>query len=302
MLVTPARRRRRVADGRVAAQPGRRASWPSTRRSRWPSFHAALADLTDADVIGSAYCIRALRGRRPLRWPRPASPPPGPRWPPAGVQLLVDFVPNHVAPDHPWLVDHPRALRAGSRRRPRPATRRRSSQVGDADRSPAVATRTSRRGRTSPSSTRSRPALRDAAAATLVDIGSQADGVRCDMAMLMLNDVFQRTWGGRAGAPPATEYWTDVIGRRARRPPRLPVRRRGLLGPGVGPPAARLRPLLRQAALRPAAARRRRGRCAVTSHADLDYQRGLLRFAREPRRAARRGRAGAGARARPPPW
>jgi hypothetical protein len=31
------------------------------------------------------------------------------------------------------------------------------------------------------------------------------------MAMLLLNDVFERTWGGRAGAKPATEYWTDVI-------------------------------------------------------------------------------------------
>src|SRR5262249_132289 len=24
-----------------------------------------------------------------------------------GVRLLVDFVPNHVAPDHPWLAEHP---------------------------------------------------------------------------------------------------------------------------------------------------------------------------------------------------
>ena len=46
------------------------------------------------------------------------------------------------------------------------------------------------------------PGLRDAAAETLIDIGNQADGVRCDMAMLLLNDVFQRTWGERAGAVP----------------------------------------------------------------------------------------------------
>ena len=55
------------------------------------------------------------------------------------------------------------------------------------------------------------PALRRAAIETLVDIGSLADGVRCDMAMLMLNDVFGRTWGERAGPMPDTEYWTDVI-------------------------------------------------------------------------------------------
>jgi hypothetical protein len=31
------------------------------------------------------------------------------------------------------------------------------------------------------------------------------------MAMLMLNDVFARTWGDRAGAPPEREYWSEVI-------------------------------------------------------------------------------------------
>jgi hypothetical protein len=31
------------------------------------------------------------------------------------------------------------------------------------------------------------------------------------MAMLMLTEVFTRTWGDRAGGPPLSEYWTDVI-------------------------------------------------------------------------------------------
>ena len=31
------------------------------------------------------------------------------------------------------------------------------------------------------------------------------------MAMLMLNPIFERTWGGRAGARPETEYWIDLI-------------------------------------------------------------------------------------------
>jgi hypothetical protein len=53
--------------------------------------------------------------------------------------------------------------------------------------------------------------LRRAAADTLVDIASQADGVRCDMAMLMLNEVFARTWGDRVGPPPEREYWTEMI-------------------------------------------------------------------------------------------
>jgi hypothetical protein len=31
------------------------------------------------------------------------------------------------------------------------------------------------------------------------------------MAMLLLNEIFERTWAARAGQRPATEYWTDVI-------------------------------------------------------------------------------------------
>ena len=45
----------------------------------------------------------------------------------------------------------------------------------------------------------------------LADIAGQCDGVRCDMAMLLLNSIFERTWGSRAGKKPATEYWRDVI-------------------------------------------------------------------------------------------
>ena len=46
---------------------------------------------------------------------------------------------------------------------------------------------------------------------TLADIAGQSDGVRCDMAMLLVNHVFERTWGGRAGERPATDYWSEVI-------------------------------------------------------------------------------------------
>ena len=55
------------------------------------------------------------------------------------------------------------------------------------------------------------PGLRQAVIGTLSDLADQCDGVRCDMAMLVINAVFERTWGNRAGAPPAAEYWVDVI-------------------------------------------------------------------------------------------
>ena len=46
---------------------------------------------------------------------------------------------------------------------------------------------------------------------TISNIADQCDGIRCDMAMLLLNPIFERTWGSRAGQRPATEYWIDVI-------------------------------------------------------------------------------------------
>ena len=55
------------------------------------------------------------------------------------------------------------------------------------------------------------PGLRQAVIETLSEIAGQCDGIRCDMAMLMLNAIFERTWGARAGAKPADDYWTTVI-------------------------------------------------------------------------------------------
>ena len=55
------------------------------------------------------------------------------------------------------------------------------------------------------------PGLRDAAVQTVGSIADQCDGVRCDMAMLMMNDVFTRTWGTRVGPAPDTEYWPTLI-------------------------------------------------------------------------------------------
>jgi hypothetical protein len=54
------------------------------------------------------------------------------------------------------------------------------------------------------------PELREAAAETVLAIAERCDGVRCDMAMLMTNQVFARTWGRE---PPATEYWPPLIER-----------------------------------------------------------------------------------------
>ena len=46
---------------------------------------------------------------------------------------------------------------------------------------------------------------------TLSDMAGQCDGIRCDMAMLLLNNIFERTWGERAGIKPGEDYWRALI-------------------------------------------------------------------------------------------
>lgn len=168
----------------------------------------ALPGMGPADVVGSPYCVRRyeaderLGGRAGLAAARAALAA-------RGLGLLLDFVPNHVAPDHPWATEHPAFFIQGD--------------AADLERAPTEFLRVGRavlaRGRD--------PyfapwgdvvqlnafdhGLRAAASATLLDLAAQCDGVRCDMAMLVMNDIFAQTWGERAGPPPATEYWAEVM-------------------------------------------------------------------------------------------
>ncbi|HEY5914046.1 MAG TPA: alpha-amylase, partial [Verrucomicrobiae bacterium] len=49
----------------------------------------------------------------------------------------------------------------------------------------------------------------------LLEIARSCDGVRCDMAMLVLNEVFRRTWAGFPGTRPVPEreFWDQAIGK-----------------------------------------------------------------------------------------
>jgi Alpha amylase, catalytic domain len=173
------------------------------------SFREALPDVTDTDVVGSPYCIRDytvaphLGGPKGLRSARKALRQ-------RGLQLILDFVPNHVGPDHPWTEAHPEYFVQGDE--------------GDLERDPASFVRVGGRvlanGRDPyfpawPDVVQLNafsPDLRAAVVETVGRVADQCDGVRCDMAMLMMNDVFERTWGGRGGARPADDYWPTVIG------------------------------------------------------------------------------------------
>ena len=173
------------------------------------SFGDLLPDLGPEDVIGSPYCVRRyvadpmFGGPGGLAAARAALAA-------RGVRLLLDYVPNHVAMDHPWVTSKPEAFVHGDEH--------------DAGTDPAawikVGGQVLAHGRDPyfPPWTdvvqlnAFAPALRDAAAQTLTDIAGQCDGVRCDMAMLMINRIFRQTWGDRAGPEPAGEFWPGLIG------------------------------------------------------------------------------------------
>jgi hypothetical protein len=147
-----------------------------------------------------------------------------------GLRLMLDIVPNHTGPDHPWVEDHPSTTSpapsgtwAG-----RPPTTSGSSARAESCSWPTGAIRTSRAGPTPCSSTTVNPATQEAMIGELVRIAGQCDGVRCDMAMLVLPDVFERTWSVTLAAVLAGG---DPAGAGASAG--LLLHGRGLLGPRV---------------------------------------------------------------------
>jgi hypothetical protein len=180
------------------------------------SFRDAVPDLERADVAGSPYCVRryvadaAFGGPDALAAARAALAE-------RGVRLILDYVPNHVAPDHPWVTSRPELFVAGGE----------DDIKADPGGWLAVAGNVLAHGRDPyfppwPDVVQLNafsPDLRAATAGTLADIASQCDGIRCDMAMLLTNQVFARTWGSRVGPEPSAEFWPEVLGQlRARHP------------------------------------------------------------------------------------
>lgn len=126
-----------------------------------------------------------------------------------GMKLILDFVPNHIALDHKWINSHPDYLIPGDEldllRSPRDFLQTREGIFCKA-RDPFFPPWQDVAQLNAYSS-----AYRKAAANELKQIGQLCDGVRCDMAMLMLNRVFSYTWQKRAGEAPSTEFWNDII-------------------------------------------------------------------------------------------
>ena len=207
-------------------QTGEAGRQVSLSRPEWQAeYRGLVADFTPDDVSGSPFAVQDYVVNRAFGGPR-ARARFRERLASRGVKLMLDFVPNHTAPDHPWAFEHPEYYVHGTE--------------DDLAREPQnyirVDTRGGRRvlahGRdpyfpgwpdTLQVNYRHR-GLREAMLGVLATIAGQCDGVRCDMAMLVLPEVIARTWGERSrpadgSAPVDDSFWTYAIpGVRKRRP------------------------------------------------------------------------------------
>ena len=171
-------------------------------------FKQTLPDLCDNDIAGSGFAIMDytvhpdLGGEASLSRLRS-------RLQKRNLKLMLDFVPNHMAPDHRWVKEHPDYFVPGTSedlvRNPKHYT---VIKQDDGDRVMAL-------GRDPffpgwPDTLQldySNPDTQEAMIKELLRIAVQCDGLRCDMAMLILPEVFEKTWGRK----PAS-FWPAATG------------------------------------------------------------------------------------------
>lgn len=177
-------------------------------------YKPVLPDLTEADVIGSAYAIGAYEvdpaagGRDGLATLRQQLAR-------RGIKLILDYVPNHVATDHPATVNH---LELFVHTNAETNARYRGMFYPVKDRHGHTHYIAHGRDPYFPSWIDTaqlnafHPAMREWTRHTLLDIAEQCDGVRCDMAMLLTNEVFVRTWGAHVKErAPEVDFWPSII-------------------------------------------------------------------------------------------
>ena len=196
-------------------QTGAAAQQVSRDNPEWRrEFQETLPDLSEEDIAGSGFAItgytvhQVLGGDAALARLRE-------RLRHRGLKLMLDFVPNHMGLGHPWIEEHPDYFIPGSEQdltsAPQNYTRvqrKQGDQIMAYGRDPYFSGW--------PDTLQlnyANPALQEAMIGELTRIADQCDGVRCDMAMLVLPEVFERTWGKRAPLfwPTATQQVRERV-------------------------------------------------------------------------------------------
>ncbi|MCB9638552.1 MAG: glycosidase [Myxococcales bacterium] len=177
------------------------------------AYTAALPDWTPQDIIGSPYAIgryevsSSLGGNKALSALRTQLHQ-------RGMRLILDFVPNHFSAHSPLLGDFPEAFVQG-----------RPQDLQDEPdlfyQPPHLPEAVFAHGRDpyfppwqdTAQVNYASPAAHHLMIEQLLRVQSLCDGVRCDMAMLCLRDVFRRVWGEKVSLQdmPQGEFWHEAI-------------------------------------------------------------------------------------------
>jgi glycosidase len=172
-------------------------------------FEETLPDLTNDDIAGSGFAITAYKVHQDLGGDSAVARLRG-RLRRLGMNLMLDFVCNHMAIDHPWVHEHPdylvRGIEEDLTRTPLNYFRSPSedaAQIFAYGRDPYFAGWAD-----TVQLNYGNPELQQAMIGELSRIANQCDGLRCDMAMLVLPEVFLRTWGIEA-----QPFWPAAIQR-----------------------------------------------------------------------------------------
>jgi hypothetical protein len=176
-----------------------------------PSYRAALPDLATDDIVGSPYAISSYEVS-PLLGGPDALTRFRERVARHGMRLMLDFVCNHTARDHRFVLERPEVYVQGCpedlERQPGHFFKTANGLVIACGRDPYfppwMDTAQINYGH---------PAGREAMKEKIRAIAKQCDGARCDMAMLVLPDIIERVWNGRLGRDWIRKsFWKEAIG------------------------------------------------------------------------------------------
>ena len=173
------------------------------------AYNQVLPGWRNEDVAGSPYAIGdyavppALGGEAGLGTFRQ-------RLHALGMKLVLDFVPNHVGLDHPWVAERPDLFVQSPSQVPGAVLQQADGKPHwlAQGKDPYFAPWTD-----TVQLDYRRLATRVAMTRLLHSIATRCDGVRCDMAMLVLNAVFDKTWERFpvSAPPPTSEFWPSAI-------------------------------------------------------------------------------------------